>query len=311
MHSLEKVVKGLAYSGIIGLAVAGSSCSVDGVKPRLGSYASATVATNFQGLNDLGSHNSVLEGSGQLYTCKAGHIDLAHLRKSADWTRYFTNKTFEHLMEGDKEFSFKMKEPSKYFVKLDYPDNWADLSFRDRKQIANDVSINLGQYFTYTGVTWHEMITWFGYKSLGFYPEFPSSFSWEDGFSNFLGVYLAGKVLKDNVGDFDKSMTLALEEELIKLDVQPANVSKKAAEKVKGKWYSGDFLSVDMKKRNFSTGIDGGMIVPWIIPDVCECEGKEPQKYQLPDFGISKYGFSMKLEIEQVIRKLNQGRIQA
>jgi len=273
---LEKIVKNLDYSAVIGLAFA-SGCISNGIKSRIGSYASATVATDFQGLKDLRTHGSAFEGRGQVYTCKAGHIDMAHLRKSADWTKYFADESFKHLIKEDEEFCFKMKEPSMYFVKLDYPKNWNNLFQEEKETAAKDISIKLGQYFSYTGVTWHEMLTWFGYKSTGFYPEFPSAFTWEDSFSNFLGVYLAGKALKDNNPDFNKSMTLILEKELISLGIQSSAVSRKASEKVRGKWYSGDFLFVDMKKRNFNIGLNG-FIVPWLVPGIDECRGIEPQK---------------------------------
>ncbi|MDD5192139.1 MAG: DUF4056 domain-containing protein [Candidatus Nanoarchaeia archaeon] len=187
---LEKISKGVICAGF-GLAVLCSSCdSIDG-QPigRMGSYASATMATSFQGLKDLGQHSSSSEGNGQVYCCRCGHIDIAHLRKSADWTRYLGEKSYSHLMNNDAKFSFSFKEPSQYFVSIDYPKNWGSLKSEDKEKISKEVSVGLGQYFSYTGVTWHEMLTWFGYKSTGFYTEFPSAFSWEDGFPKNYGIH--------------------------------------------------------------------------------------------------------------------------
>ncbi len=35
------------------------------------------------------------EGNGILYTCHAGHIDIAHARKAADWTGFLAAVTLE------------------------------------------------------------------------------------------------------------------------------------------------------------------------------------------------------------------------
>ena len=72
----------------------------------------------------VGPMSGPSEKNGQVYTCKAGHIDLAHLRKSADWTAVLAKKTFKCLMKDKRKFSFELREPSTYYVTLTYPDNW-------------------------------------------------------------------------------------------------------------------------------------------------------------------------------------------
>jgi hypothetical protein len=83
------------------------------------------------------------------------------------------------------------------------------------------------------------MLTWYGYKSVGFVPEFHSSFSWEDSLSNLLGTYLATKALRDTAHSYDQAMTMVLNEEMRKLGVQPAAVAKQASRSVQGRWFSG------------------------------------------------------------------------
>jgi len=278
----------------------------DAKKPpqsRIGCYPSPTLSTHFLDRKELGTHGyrfNWSEKNGIVYTCKAGHIDIYHLREAADWTAYLADKTFEHLEKNETEFSFKLKEGSLCFVKLAYPENWKDLSQNDKEHIARDISIRIGQYLAYTAGTWHEILTWFGYKSRGFYPEFPSAFSWEDNFSNLLGSYIAVPALQDTEYTFDEAMTLALDRELVKLDVQSRHVARGAAEKVRGIWYSGDFLFfVRMKKRHFDIGLDDGFVTPVIVPGVCECEGAQTQSYPVPTIdSLSEYGFSMEVEIE-------------
>jgi hypothetical protein len=292
-------------------AIIASSCSMNHDKPksRHGSCPSIRIGNSFQDKRELGNHNSNLEGNGQVYCCKAGNIDLAHLRKAADWTLYLKEKSYAYLMDNKTEFSFNLKEPSKYFVKIRYPDRWQDLAKDEKEKISKDISIKIGSYFTHTATTWHEILTWFGYKSRWPFSEFHSAFCWEDTFSDNLGVYLAGKVLEgnniSNKPEFDKFMTSALERELEKLNIQPKEVARKASEKIKGKWYTGNYFFSNILKRNFDIGLDGN-ITPLFILGVSECEKAEAISYPVPNSDFSKYGFSVGLEIEPRVWEKNK-----
>ncbi len=272
-------------------------------KGRIGSYASSTLGTHFLDPHHLGSHGyrfNLSEHNGILYTCRAGHIDTYHLREAADWTGLFAAKTFRHLSKNDRKFAFRLKEGSPGIVRLSYPEIWEYLSPKEREYIAYDVSIRLGRYFAYTAMTWHEIVTWFGYKCTGIFPEFPSAFSWEDSFSNVLGTHIGALALRDNEHTFSEAVTLLLEEELEKLDVQPGDVAKRAANAVKGTWFSGSLpFFVDMRRRNFDIGLDDGFVTPCVVPSIRECEGMRPCPYPVPELDVLEiYGFSMRFEIE-------------
>jgi hypothetical protein len=268
-----------------------------------GTLPAPTIWTNYLDPRHLGVHHykfSLSEKNGIVYTCKAGHIDIYHVREAADWTAFLAAKTLKHLNNNDSEFSFRLKEGSICFVRLTYPQMWENLSPKDKEHISYDISIGLGQYFAYTSEIWHEIVTWYGYKSGGIYSEFPSAFSWEDNFSNILGSHIGVLGLQDAEHAYDEAVTLALNKELEKLGVQPSEVARRAAESMKGLWYSDKLLGpVIMKKRNFDIGLDNGYVTPSIVPDICECEGTKAQPYRIPTLDcLSKYGFSMKFEIE-------------
>jgi hypothetical protein len=270
---------------------------------RIACYASATLRTNFIDPENLGPHGyrfNWSENNGIVYTCKAGHVDIAHIRKNVDWTAFLAAKTLETLRRNETDFSFKLREPSLYFVQLAYPENWKDLSESEKENIAYDISIKLGQYLAYTATTWHEILTWYGYKAIGFFPEFPSAFSWEDTFSNVLGARIGGMALRDTEHGFNEAVTLILDRELEKLGVQPRLTAIRAAQKVRGLWFSTALLfCVDIMGRNFDIGLDDGSVTAWIIPSVSGCEGAEAQTYPVPNLDfLSEYGFSVKLEIE-------------
>jgi len=293
----------LAGIALVAVLVVGG-CSFDG-QPRLrtGSYATATLGTNFIDPNELGKHSyqtPFKERDGIVYTCRGGHIDIAHVRIAADNVRYLYYLTRKNLMAIDSEFTFKAsEEPSRYYVHLKYPDNWKSLSRNDKKVIANEVSLELSQYLSYTMTTWHEVLTWFGYKSTGIFPEFPSAFSWEDNYSNIVGTRLGAQAVADEEHDYDEAMTIVLKKELENLGVRSSDVAWHAAEKMKGKWWEGTpfVVYVEMKERNMDIGLADGHVTPTLVPDICE--GATPQSYPVPSLAaLTRLGFSMTLEVE-------------
>lgn len=297
--------RALAISLLLVSVLGAAGCSLsDRPRPRLGHLPCPIIGTTYLDPDNLGMHGyrfGLGEKNGTVYTCKAGHIDISHLRIAADWTRFLANKTFEHLQRNDTAFTFKLNvEPSVYFVQVTYPKDWNTLLQKDKERLAHLVSVKLGQYFAFTAVSWHEILTWFGFKCTGLIPEFSSAFSWEDSFSNLLGSHIAANVLLDNPLDFDLSMTLAIDQELRELGIQSAAIAAYAAEKMRGKWFSGQVgFSVDMKKRNFDIGVDDGYITPTLVPSLYTCDGVKPQPYPVPDLkSLSEYGFSVRLEIE-------------
>jgi len=284
---------------------AANGCQFNGApRPRLGCYPTATVGTNFLDPEYLGPHGynfNWSEKNGIIYTCKAGHIDVAHLRIAADWTAYLAAKSFTCLMKSDAGFSFKLNaDRSVYYAQITYPENWQDLSQKDQERIARDISIKLGQYLAFTTTTWHEIMTWFGYKCMGIFPEFPSAFSWEDSFSNLLGTHIAAEALRDSEYKFEEAMTLAINQELEKLGVRSRYTAIRAAENARGVWFAGDLLYlVDMKRRNFDIGLDDGYVTPTIVPHTPGCERIQAQSYPVPNLDfLIEYQFSVKLEIE-------------
>ena len=290
----------------------------DGPRVRCASYPTATAGTNFLGPR-LGKHGywySSTEKNGIAYTCAGGHIDISHLRKASDWTMYLAAKTRDKIKKGDSEFSFKLYEPSRYHVKLTYPEDWNDLSVETKEAVTHDISVRLGQYFAFTATTWHEILSWFGYKSTKFFPEHASAFSWEDSYSNLLGTYIAANVLY-NINDFgvqdtneyDMAMTVALDVEMEKLGIQPSSIARDAAASVRGKWFTGDLIFVDMKKRQFDIGANNGYVTPLNpAPGIGDCMGDELVPYPAPDLDfLAKYGFSVRFELEareQVSKKI-------
>lgn len=273
------------------------------IKPRVrsGFYSTTVSCTPFPDPNELGQHSycrNCSEKKGVVYSCRAGHIDIGHVRKMADWTGFLAARSLEQIEKGNTKFRFKLYEPSRYFVTLTYPENWKSYSENEKEKIAKEVSIRLGMYFTYNAAVWHEILTWFDYKPKGLLSDFESAFAWEDMYSNLLGILLAEKALRNDESGFSSSVTLYLDEALTELKVQSKEIALNVTDKVKGRWFSSKYFFTKIHMRNLDIGLEDNLITPYLVADMNCGENTEVKSLVLPDWDISKYGFSIKLEIE-------------
>jgi hypothetical protein len=282
---------------------------VKNAKLRWGAFFGSPFGMKFSDPQHMGTHCSqggAREVNGMLYTCKGGFIDVGHVREAADRTAYIKEVVYQNLMEKKTNFSFRVIEPSKYIITITYPENWGSYSQAEREAIANDLSIDIGQYLAHTSLIWHEIITWYGFATVPPFSDQISAFSWEDPYSDVLGTYLGAAAMRDMGQKYDRAMTKLLDDEMKELDVQPASVARKAAKTVEGQWYTGGFyFFVNMKQRNFNVGYDDGMIVPVRVPEICQdCD---PKIYRAPRAdSLWKYGFGMMVEIEPKIPQKNK-----
>ncbi|HOQ05708.1 MAG TPA: DUF4056 domain-containing protein [Anaerohalosphaeraceae bacterium] len=239
---------------------------------RLGAFFGAPGGMTFLEPDRLGRHHyqsSSGEKVGMVYTCRGGFIDIGHVREAADRTAYLQQILYSALLEGKTQISYHIIEPSHYTALITYPPGWHTFPEEKKKALAFETSVRMAQTFTHWSLVWHEILTWFGFASSGIFSEHISAFSWEDTYSDLLGISLAGYVLRSEQ-PYNKGMTEALQRALAHLEVQPASVAKEAAHQIEGNWYSGGFyFFVEMKKRNFSTGLGFRPVVPLLVPGIC------------------------------------------
>ncbi|MBN1456829.1 MAG: DUF4056 domain-containing protein [Sedimentisphaerales bacterium] len=270
-------------------------------KIRIGSVPTPGIWTKFPNPYYIGKHGygySPSERSGIVYTCKGGHLDLVHLRLSADRTAYLTAMCYDNMMNLQGEFTFKFAEPSIYTVDLIYPAGWEELRANEKERLAHDAAIETGQYLSYAAGIWHEMVTWYGYKWTGVYNEKRSAFSWEDVYSNLLGTHLAAKALKEFPVPYEYSITKLLNAELVSLDVQPARVAKRTSFKPDSKTSLEELLFVDNIARNFDIGIDDGFVSPLVLTSGSWCQSVDMISYPIPKLNTSESGIFVRVRIE-------------
>lgn len=302
------VIARLVYTTVLIILLSSSGCNTT-PNMRRGSLPTPTLGIPllhprpiFLEPNNLGSHSytpNPFEKNGIVYTCDGGHIDISHVRANADDTRFLARKTYETLMKQKGGFSFNLAfEQSRHKVEFCYPQSWSDLSEKEREKTARELSLEVGAYLAFNATLWHEIMSWFGVRFALIDPQFNSAFSWEDVYSNILGIKLAIKALKDQDDGYDEAMTKAINRELKRLRVQPRKTAVKVTEKMRGKWFKGNRIPV-MLRRNTDIGIDDGYISPVLIPGVCE--DAEPELLAAPRLDIlSTHGFTMTYKIAPV-----------
>lgn len=275
--------------------VACVGCSGGGPKTRLGSLPFPGVLSLWdtadpqdlgEHVSEVGSANALAESSrGTVYTCKAGFVDLAHLRESADWTRY----AYEHILRAFEERSewatFRDDYHAEYRVALRIPETWSRFTAEARRSEAERAARVAAQRIAYLAMTWHEVATWFGDRIIIFIPEDRSSFTYDDMVAHVIGVRLGGDALamvsRGEAATFDEAMTIALGREMLRLDAKGKDETYLAARAVEGRWWEGESCT----KRQVATGLDGGVLAPWVVPGLDACAGvsAEPQRLSWED----------------------------
>ncbi len=290
----KKILAGM-FVTVVSILFSGCSINVFQPRPRMGTLPTPPPGPRFSDPNHLGRHCyyfNPLEVDCILYTNKAGHIDLTHLRWNADYVRYLTKKNYNTLMHKSKGYSFNVTwELSTHHIRFIYPDNWDTLPKPEKEKIAKEVAFELGPYITFEATMWHEILTWFGTRFAGIEPEFNSSFSWEDMYSNAIGIKLGLEAIQDTNHSYDGAMTILINKEMKRLGVRSKKDAIYASEKMRGKWFTGVF-NVDTIRRNMDTGMDDGFITPILVPGMDDVA--VPEKIAVPKLdAFYKYGFKL------------------
>jgi hypothetical protein len=225
---------------------------------------------------------------GLIYTCKAGFLDIAHTRAAIDWTRYYADHVRDALKSEEKSLDVNGPNYSRFVFKFRYPDDWGKMDKQRRQWVIEELAVRIGQRAAYAAMTWHEVITWYGYKGSLIVDESPSSFTWDDVMSHVIGTRVGGQawravnVPKQKEGDYNKVVTRVLSEELHALGAATkADQTTAAARAVEGRWWA------DGKplRRQLEIGLTTGRVTPWLASGLsfCKDEPATPPVYLLPD----------------------------
>ncbi len=205
---------------------------------------------------------------GIVYTRRAGFLDMAHIRESADWTRHLWKHSRPLLEKDGGSFHFT-REDTGFEVVITLPCWWKDVSGEERALLIDSVSLRLAQRGAYEIQTWHEIATWFGWRTVPLVSEQGSSFTWEDTTSHLVGVLIAGRVLISGDDHYDDRTGEAIKEMLTELDAVPLRAVDLAARSVEGRWWKNGTAI----RRDLDLAMDDSVKVPWLVPPA---DGEEP-----------------------------------
>ncbi|MCD6174915.1 MAG: DUF4056 domain-containing protein [Planctomycetes bacterium] len=248
--------------------------------------------------NRLGTHSYTFSGSegfGIFYMLRGGSVDLDHVRGAADLTKCAYIRADAVIKKGRRGFSVSPAfEITTNKIRFQYPPHWDALPQTEKDGIAHEAALIIAPVVAYNSTLWHEMITWKGTHFMFIEPEHTSAFSWDDLYSNLIGVKLAMRAIKDGHitnADYDEAMTSLIAEEFEKLQVVSRARAKEITESVRGTWHTTGKLI----KRNMDSGYDDGMVTPSIIPGYTD---EEPISRTMPTFdGLDELGIKVKYTI--------------
>jgi hypothetical protein len=238
--------------------------------------------------DDLGTHRyeqalpllSGEEDRGILYTCRAGFLDLAHVRDSVDRTKYFFERIEPAILDAQPSITIKMAEPDKFVLSFNYPPDWLTVPTSEREILARELALLLAEEMTWISTTWHEIITFYGYKSAVIIPEAQSAFTYDDIVAHIVGMEVATMALRNDGVDFNRAATIALRDRLAELGVVDVRQCGDAIKAVEGLWWEDG----DSFKRQPDIGFDDRVIEPWVVPDFAPCGDVGAEPMALPRF---------------------------
>ncbi|EOX4350681.1 DUF4056 domain-containing protein [Vibrio cholerae] len=173
------------------------------------------------------------EHNGLIFTKRAGFIDTAHVRDTADFTYYLFKLNLAQLGH-EAQITLPTELRSR---QIHWKNQSVSLDPKERvirsAQAAAFIAFQLAQ--------WHEIAQWFGLTYVSGFHEQASAFSPEDLYSNMLGANLARDVLLANPDankqEFEKIFAHLLEDELRKLKAQPSSVTQQKIQQLEGIWW--------------------------------------------------------------------------
>lgn len=220
---------------------------------------------------------------GIIYTTQAGFLDLAHIRDTIDWTHYWAGHVRTALRQGNESLSLASMDRTWFHLRFHYPADWSRLSEGERGTLTGTLSIRVGEQLGYLTLTWHEVLTWHGYKATLIFDESRSAFTYDDILSHIVGSRVARAAMErvgtDDREAFDAAVTEELLKELRSLGAVGPNQTDRAVELVEGDWWANG----KPLKRQVSDGIPWGHVRPWLVAEMSK--GVEAREFEVPVLG--------------------------
>lgn len=196
---------------------------------------------------------------GIIYTKRAGFVDLAHVFNTVLRANEASNAVATGLRQDQNSIRLRKFEHSEVSILFSSSPLGSEIAGLDSEQRIQAVSRITGECVANELGVWHEIITWFGYKTTGIWSEKPSAFTYEDTVSHLVGV----QVFEAIPGEPDRAkFGSALRRVLANLGLVDKKLASKAVYSVKGLWW-GPWLYT---RRMLDIGETDGLVHPWTVP---------------------------------------------
>lgn len=204
---------------------------------------------------------SLGEDNGILYTCRGGFLDTTHVRDFVDWTAFLYEQLRSHYWTGRP---IELPPQAARAITL-------RTTPRGRPP-SDELLLGIASRVAWEFSVWHEVVTWYGWKSTYVFPEQLSAFSPEDLVSNLLGVRLGADVIRrlkrePKLG-YDQAVSRELRRLLRSLHPVSREQTKRALDAVEGEdgWWdrSKGLPRNDAVPRRYLSL--GPVLTPWPVP---------------------------------------------
>jgi hypothetical protein len=131
----------------------------------------------------------------------------------------------------------------------------------------------------YLVLTWHEVATWFGYRTF-FFDESRSAFTYDDTVATLVGMRVGARAMAADEGrDFDAAVTAGLGEELRRLGAVTPAQTERAVRAVEGVWWAGD---APLKRQADVCPAEVDVVRPWVVPNLFTDGESKVETFALP-----------------------------
>ncbi len=176
---------------------------------------------------------------GIVFTQRAGFLDMAHVRLAMDWSWYIAqviqseaDKASVNLKQGEMLQDFE--------VSIAYHDSTMQLRVK-ASEYSRQYAATLATAAAYRLLTWHEVATWYGYRTVPFVSERRSSFTVDDSMSHVVGIDLGHQLihLTSDRATYDRLAGELLTQKLAELGAADEATTTRMCNAVEGTWWEG------------------------------------------------------------------------
>lgn len=238
-----------------------------------GARAAPVGVQNVVEASDLGQHRyhprSLFdEKSGLVYTCRAGLIDIGHLRGAADMVAHLYARL--GAVDGAGRLA------------LDLADGALEVTLA--RPLSDAERLGVAQRVAYDLTVWHEIVTGSGDRTVPIFSEIFSALSPEDLYSDLVGTRLGAAAIASPL-PYDAAMQALLSDFLARVQARPLATTRAALDQVEGRWWRAQVAVPRPELLAARNPAFAPPLLPWQVPspEALGCEAPRALAVSWPE----------------------------